>query len=91
MFIKFRVIDSISLKPIRGCKLQVACDKFSSWHIGDGNWLVGLPKDCKNISLKIHAPLYKTINYNILASEVSDQLIVGLDFMDIFEEDVVTA
>lgn len=91
MFINFKVIDSISLKPIKGFKIKVECKNFDSQHVGDGEILVGLPKTCQIINLTINAPLYKNITYNLDTTEISKNLVVGLEFIDVFEEEVVTA
>jgi len=91
MFVNCKVVDSISLKPVNGFKVEVQCKDFKSQYFANQQVRIGFPENCSTITLAINAPLYKNISYCLDLNKVSEQLTIGLDFIDIWEEDIVTA
>ncbi len=89
MYLNLRIIDSASLKPVRNCKVEVSCQNYNSSHRCDGKVLVGLPNFCEDISIKIDAPMYYGIKYNV--TKTIKEHVVSLDFIEMLSEDSITA
>lgn len=91
MFLKLKIIDRFSLKPVRDCEVSVICQENTFKHLSDGEIIIGLPKYPSDCSLKVSAPMYKGIEYNIEGIEDNNELIIDLDFVELFDEEPITA
>ncbi|SES79961.1 hypothetical protein [Anaerobranca gottschalkii] len=90
MFLKLKIIDRLSLKGIPNCVVELNWEDFTVKYCCNGDVIVGLPRNCANYSMKITAPMYKSIIYKMEKVDNNEQ-VVDLEFLDILDEDPVTA
>lgn len=91
MLLKLKIVDRFSLRTINNCRVELVCPSNTEKHECNGELEVILPKDCINIFVNIDAPMYKDTSFNIYKKEKNNERVIGLDIIDLLEEDPVTA
>lgn len=91
MLLKLKIVDRFSLRPVIHCKVELVCPNNNLKHECNGELEVNLPKECIELFVNIAAPMYKDTSLNIYNKEKNNERVIGLEIIDLLEDDPVTA